>query len=41
MKVIALVALVITVLGMAHLIEITARPETGRTGQHVEGSHEH
>jgi hypothetical protein len=39
-KKIALVLLVLVVLGLAHTIEITARPPTGRTGQHVEG-HEH
>jgi hypothetical protein len=40
-KKIALVALVAAVLVLAHTIEITARPSTGRQGQHVPGSHEH
>ena len=36
-QVIALIVLVMVVLGMAHAIEVTARPETGRQGQHVPG----
>jgi hypothetical protein len=40
-RIVALIALVLFVLGMAHTIEITARPPTGREGVHVEGSHEH
>lgn len=39
-KIIALVVLLITVIGLAHVIEITARPSTGRTGVRVEG-HDH
>jgi hypothetical protein len=38
MKYIALVVLLGTVLGMAHLIEGKARPDTGRQGQ-VQGGH--
>jgi len=34
-RIAALVALVIFVIGMAHLIEVTARPETGRHGRTV------
>jgi hypothetical protein len=40
-KIVAMVILVISVIGLAHAIEINARPETGRQGQHVEGGHEH
>lgn len=40
-RIIALVIVVLSVLGMAHLIEVTARPNTGRQGVHVEGGHEH
>lgn len=39
-KIVALVALLITVIGLAHIIETTARPSTNRTGVRVEG-HEH
>lgn len=39
-RIFALVLLVIAVVGMAHIIEIKARPDTGRQGVHVEG-HEH
>jgi hypothetical protein len=37
MKIVALIVLLITVLGLAHTIEITARPPTNREGKHVEG----
>lgn len=37
LKIVALVVLVVTVVGLAHVIEITARPATGRQGQHVSG----
>jgi hypothetical protein len=40
-KVVALVVLLIAVLGMAHWIETSARPDTGRTGVEVHGDHEH
>jgi Tfp pilus assembly protein PilV len=39
--IVAMVVLVIAVLGMADLIERTARPSTGRQGVHVQGEHEH
>jgi hypothetical protein len=38
---IAVIALVLATISMAHVIEITARPDTGRKGVHVEGEHEH
>ena len=41
MKIFALVVLVIAVLGLAQVIESTARPETGRQGIRQEGQHEH
>ena len=41
MKIVALVVLVIAVLGLAQVIEMTARPDTGKTGVRVEGQHEH
>ena len=37
-KIIALIVLFVSVIGLAHIIEITARPSTNRTGVHVEGS---
>jgi len=41
-KIISLIVLLIMVLGLAHWIEITARPSTGRTGVRVSGDgHEH
>ncbi len=40
-KVVALVVLLGAVLGMAHWIEVSARPDTGRTGVEVHGDHEH
>jgi len=36
-KIVALVALLLVVLGLAHHIEITARPPTNRTGEHRSG----
>jgi hypothetical protein len=39
-KIFALVVLLVTVIGLAHVIETTARPTTGRQGVRVEG-HEH
>jgi hypothetical protein len=41
LKIVALVVLLISVLGLAHAIEITARPPTNRQGVHVQGSHAH
>jgi hypothetical protein len=41
LKIVALVVLLITVLGLAHTIEMSARPPTNREGVHVEGSHAH
>ena len=40
-KVIVLVVLLGGVLGMAHWIETSARPETGRQGVQVHGDHGH
>ena len=40
-RIVAMIVLVITVVGLAHLIETTARPETGRQGVRVEGGHDH
>ena len=41
-KIIALVSLLIVVLGLAHYIEITVRPDTGRQGVQVQGEeHSH
>jgi hypothetical protein len=40
-RIIALIVLLIAVVGLAHAIEVTARPDTGRTGQHVAGGHDH
>ena len=40
-RIVALVVLLIGVIGMAHLIEVTARPDTGRTGVKVEAGHDH
>jgi hypothetical protein len=42
-KIIALVVLVVSVVGLAHVIETSARPETGKTGtvQHGEEGHAH
>jgi hypothetical protein len=40
-KKIVLVLLVLAVIGMAHLIEVSARPTTGKQGVRVEGGHEH
>lgn len=40
LKIVALVVLFVSVLGLAHVIEITARPDTGRQGVHV-GGHAH
>jgi hypothetical protein len=40
-KIIAVVVLLLTVVGLAHSIELTARPETGRQGQEVHGGHDH
>ncbi|HEU4752299.1 MAG TPA: hypothetical protein VFU47_04250 [Armatimonadota bacterium] len=40
-RIIALILLVITVIGLAHAIEVTARPDTGREGRHISGEHEH
>ncbi len=40
-RIAALVVLVITVLGLAHWIETTARPSTGRQGVQVQGGHDH
>lgn len=39
-KIIALIVLLVTVIGLAHVIEVTARPDSGRRGVRVEG-HEH
>lgn len=39
-KIVALVVLLVTVVGLAHIIETTARPTTGRQGVRVEG-HDH
>jgi hypothetical protein len=39
-KIIALVVLLVTVIGLAHMIEVTARPDTGHRGVRV-GGHEH
>lgn len=39
-KIIALIVLLVTVIGLAHIIETTARPNTGKQGIRVEG-HEH
>ena len=36
-KIVALIVLLVTVLGLAHHIEITARPDMGRTGKQVQG----
>jgi hypothetical protein len=36
-----LVVLITMLLGMAHLIEVTARPDSGKRGQRVEGGHDH
>lgn len=36
-RLVAFVALLVLVLGLAHVIEITARPPTNRTGVHVAG----
>ena len=41
MKIVAMVVLVIAVLGLAQMIEMTARPDTGKQGVRVEGQHEH
>ena len=40
-KIIALVVLVIAVVGLAHVIEVSARPDTGRTGTVQHGGDEH
>jgi hypothetical protein len=40
-RIIALIVLLVTVVGLAHVIEITARPSTGREGRRVEGGHDH
>jgi len=37
----ALIALIIAVVGLAYWIEVTVRPDTGREGVRVEGGHEH
>jgi len=39
--IVAVIILLGMVLGLAHSIELTARPETGRQGQEVRGGHEH
>ncbi len=39
--IIAVIALVLATVTMAHVIEISARPDTGKVGRHVEGEHEH
>lgn len=39
-KIIALIVLLITVIGLAHTIEVTARPDSGKRGVRVEG-HDH
>lgn len=41
LRIVALIALLITVVGLAQVIEMKARPDTGREGVHVQGSHEH
>jgi hypothetical protein len=40
-KAVALVFLLVVVLGMAHWIEIGARPDSGKQGVEVHGEHEH
>jgi hypothetical protein len=40
-RIIALVLLLVTVVGLAHAIEVTARPDTGREGRHVSGEGDH
>ena len=40
-KIVALVVLVVTLLGLAHMIEATARPDTGRQGRKVEAGQDH
>jgi hypothetical protein len=41
LRIIALIVLVVAVIGLAHYIEISARPSTGRTGVRVGGDHDH
>ena len=41
LKIIALIVLVASVMGMAHWIEMSARPPTGRQGVRQEGGHDH
>lgn len=42
LRIIALIVLVVAVIGLAHYIEITARPSTGRIGVRVDGDgHDH
>ena len=36
-KIIALIVLFVSVIGLAHVIEITARPDSGHRGVHVDG----
>ena len=38
-RIIAVIVLLVTVVGLAHVIEITARPDSGRRGVHVQGEH--
>jgi len=40
-RIVVLVMLLVGVLGMAHMIEVQARPSTNREGVHVTGGHEH
>jgi hypothetical protein len=39
-RVVALIFLLIAVLGTAHWIEVSARPDTGRQGVEVTGGHD-
>jgi hypothetical protein len=40
-RIVALILLLVGVLGTAHWIETSARPETGRAGVQVHGGHDH
>ena len=40
-KLFTVIVLLLAVVGLAHAIEVTARPDTGKQGQHVAGESEH
>jgi hypothetical protein len=40
-RIIALIVLLVSVIGLAHAIEVSARPDTGREGRQVSGEHGH